>query len=168
MNDADGCGATASAVAAKCRRMGGLRSVHSRLARAMAVAALASCLMQAAGAQEPNAPFVVAYTGTLKKIYDSGTVRIGYRENSPPFAFLDKTEKPIGYSLDLCEIVVEEIVTELGKDIRAQYQPVTPENRFDLVNSGGVDLECVARPWRFRRRCSSPAPNCWCGAEAGS
>ena len=84
----------------------------------------------------------VRYTGTLKKINDSGEIRIGYRENSPPFAFLDAQRKPLGYSLDLCEIVVEEIAAELAKDIRVIRRPVTPENRFDLVTSGEVDLEC--------------------------
>ena len=49
--------------------------------------------------------------------------------------------KPIGYSLDLCEIVVEEIAAELGGELKVQYVPVTPENRFDLVTSNTVDLE---------------------------
>ena len=104
-------------------------------------AALMLCLIQPV-AQAQGGAFVPKYTGTLKKIADSGTVLIGYRENSPPFAFLDARKKPIGYSLDLCEVVVEEIAAELGRDIKAQYLPVTPENRFDLVTSGAVDLEC--------------------------
>jgi glutamate/aspartate transport system substrate-binding protein len=95
---------------------------------------------------------VVPYAGTLKKINDSGEVRIGYRENSPPFAFLDAQRKPLGYSLDLCEIVVEEIAAELGKDIRVIRRPVTPENRFDLVNSGDVDLECGSTTNNLERR----------------
>src|SRR5690348_9562426 len=104
------------------------------------VALLALVAIQPAAAQRDNAPFAVAYTGTLKRINDSGVVHIGYRENSPPFAFLGPDKKPIGYSLDLCEIVVEEIAAELGRDIRTDYRPVTPENRFDLVNSGEIDL----------------------------
>jgi hypothetical protein len=38
--------------------------------------------------------------GTLKKIDETEAVQIGYRDNSPPFAFLDANKKPIGYSLD--------------------------------------------------------------------
>jgi glutamate/aspartate transport system substrate-binding protein len=38
------------------------------------------------------------HTGTLKRINDGGEIRIGYRENSPPFAFLDARRKPLGYS----------------------------------------------------------------------
>ena len=108
------------------------------------VLALATCLLygQTAFAQQASTGFVVPYTGTLKKIRDSGVVLIGHRQNSPPFAFLDKKSKPVGYSLDLCEIVVEEVIAELRKDIRIVYRPVTPENRIDLVTSGAIDMEC--------------------------
>jgi glutamate/aspartate transport system substrate-binding protein len=115
------------------------------LALAAAAAALASCFMQPAIAQQGSATSAAPYSpysGTLRKINDRGVVVIGHRENSPPFAFLDKSGKPIGYSLDLCEIVVEEISAELRKDIRVAYRPVTPENRLDLVKSGEIDLEC--------------------------
>jgi ABC-type amino acid transport substrate-binding protein len=123
----------------------------SRLSRAIIAAALALCLVQPAIAQRSN-PFVVPYTGTLKKINDSGVLQIGHRENSPPFAFLDAHKKPIGYSLDLCEVVIDEIIAELGKDIRVEYRPVTPENRFDLVTSGAIDLECGSTTNNFERR----------------
>ena len=95
-----------------------------------------------AQSQPSRSAFETPRTGTLKKITDSGIVRLGYRENSPPFAFLDPNKKPVGYSLDLCEIVVEEIAAELGKDIHTAYRPVTPENRFELVTSGEIGLEC--------------------------
>jgi glutamate/aspartate transport system substrate-binding protein len=109
------------------------------------------CLLQAALAAPSNG-FVVNYSGTLKSINDSGVIRVGYRQNSPPFAFLDKSGKPVGYSLDLCEIVIEEVIAELGKDIRVAYQPVTPENRLDLVQSGKIDLECGSTQSTVDRR----------------
>ena len=43
----------------------------------------------------------------------SKTVKLGYREASPPFSFLDEAKRPIGYSLELCEAVVEEIGAEV-------------------------------------------------------
>jgi glutamate/aspartate transport system substrate-binding protein len=127
-------------------------SLLSRLCHAAIAAALGLCLSGPASAQQASAPFAVPYSGTLKKINDSGVVRLGYRQNSPPFAFLDANGKPIGYSLDLCEIVVEEIAAEVAKDVRVDYRPVTPENRFDLVRSGEVDLECGSTTNNFERR----------------
>jgi glutamate/aspartate transport system substrate-binding protein len=126
-------------------------SIAIRLA-AILVAALHLLWLPPAVAQQPGAAFAIPYTGTLKTINERGAIRIGYRENSPPFAFVDAKRKPIGYSLDLCEIVVEEIVAELGREIRVEYRPVTPENRFDLVNSGEVDLECGSTTNNVERR----------------
>lgn len=146
------CAVAGLVMAVVCREHHRGLSVVSRFLDAAFVAALALCWIQPAVAQQGNVPFAVPYSDTLKKIDDSGIVRIGYRENSAPFAFLDADGKPIGYSLDLCEIVVEEIVAELGKDIQTKYRPVTPENRFDLVNSGEVDLECGSTTNNVERR----------------
>src|SRR5437870_2252950 len=124
----------------------------SPLFKAVVAAALALGTVHPVIAQQSNPAFVVPYSGTLKKINDSGVLRIGHRENSPPFAFLDSRGKPIGYALDLCDVVVEQIVAELGKDIRVEYRPVTPENRFDLLNSGAIDLECGSTTNNVERR----------------
>ena len=43
-------------------------------------------------------------------------------------------------------------MAELGKDVRPEYRPVTPENRFDLVTSGDVDLECGSTTNNLERR----------------
>src|SRR3982751_1567129 len=145
--------ARSAPVAALVRPRAAVRfAVHSRSVTATIMTTLALCLVQPADAQQRDSPFAVPYTGTLRKINDTGEVRIGYRENSPPFAFLDAQRKPVGYALDLCEIVVEEIAAELGKDIRVTRRPVTPENRFDLVNSGDVDLECGSTTNNVDRR----------------
>ena len=129
-------------------------AVAARLAVALlaAAGAIVFAFAQPAVAQTRPGVFVPKYTGTLKQIYDTKTIRIGHRENSPPFAFLDARKRPIGYSLDLCEIVVEEVAAELGGEIKVQYVPVTPENRFDQVTSGAVDLECGSTTNNAERR----------------
>src|SRR5262245_22654219 len=81
-------------------------------------------------------------TGTLKKIRDSGVVTIGFRENSFPFSYLGPGKTPLGYSLELCQAIVDEIGVELdGKLIDVRYRPVTPETRMRAVSAGEVDLE---------------------------
>ncbi len=82
-------------------------------------------------------------TGTLKKIRDSGVVTIGYRENSFPFSYLGPGKTPLGYSIELCQAIVDEIAVELdGRLLETRYRPVTPETRMQAVASGEVDLEC--------------------------
>ncbi len=81
--------------------------------------------------------------GTLKKIRDSGVVTIGYRENSFPFSYLGPGKTPLGYSLELCQAIVDEVAGELdGKLLQVNYRPVTPETRMQAVASGEIDLEC--------------------------
>lgn len=121
--------------------------------RAIAVCLIVLGAAAPAAAQESD-PLraLVQYTGTLKRIQDTGVIRIGHRENSVPFAFLDPNGKPVGYALDLCDAVVDEVSTELGKEIRIEYRPVTPENRFDLVIAGEIDLECGSTTNNAERR----------------
>jgi len=107
---------------------------------------------QPAIAQRAGALIVAYSSATLKRIDETGVVRLGHRENSPPFAFLDARRNPIGYSLDLCEIVVDEITREVGKSVTVEYRAVTPENRFDLVTSGAIDLECGSSTNSAERR----------------
>ena len=52
-------------------------------------------------------------SSTLANIKRTHVVRLGYRESSPPFSFLDHSNRPIGYSLELCEAIVEEIGVEV-------------------------------------------------------
>jgi glutamate/aspartate transport system substrate-binding protein len=100
-----------------------------------AVAALAVLASAPAAAQE--------LTGTLKKIKDSGTITIGHRETSIPFSYLDEKQQPIGYSMDICAAVVEEVKKELGvAQLTVKYNPVTPQTRIPLMANGTIDLEC--------------------------
>jgi glutamate/aspartate transport system substrate-binding protein len=90
---------------------------------------------------EDNTPEVL--TGTLKKIRDSGSVTIGYREASFPFSYVRQGGPPIGYSIDLCLGIVDEIKRELvGAPVTVGYQYVTADTRIDAVVNGKADLEC--------------------------
>jgi glutamate/aspartate transport system substrate-binding protein len=81
--------------------------------------------------------------GTLAKIKDSGTITIGYREQSIPFSFLDRDGKPAGYSIELCTRIVGGIQQQLGlPKLDVKWVAVTPETRIDAVVKGTIDLEC--------------------------
>ena len=81
--------------------------------------------------------------GTLKKVHDTGVITLGYREDSIPFSFLNPGGRPIGYSIDLCNEIADDVTAELGgREVEVQYKPVTSENRIAEVVSGHIDLEC--------------------------
>ena len=50
-------------------------------------------------------------TGTLKTIHDRGTILIGYRNTALPFSFLNKAGQPIGFSIDICHGIAEDVAT---------------------------------------------------------
>jgi glutamate/aspartate transport system substrate-binding protein len=110
-------------------------------------------LILAAPANPQEAANVGALSGTLKKVKDTGTITLGYRESSLPFSYLNRRQQPIGYSIDLCREIVEDVSTELdGMEIKITFAPVTPANRLQKVASGEIDLECGSTTGNVQRR----------------
>jgi glutamate/aspartate transport system substrate-binding protein len=103
-------------------------------------------------ASEDNIPAVLS--GTLKKVHDARAITIGFREASFPFSFVRPgAQRPLGYSIDLCLGIVDEVVRELhGETIRVAYVPVTSDTRIEAVKSGAVDLECGSTTGNFERQ----------------
>jgi glutamate/aspartate transport system substrate-binding protein len=101
---------------------------------------LAACLLAT------SAPAQTASEGlspTLASIKRTHVVRLGYRESSPPFSFLDHSNRPIGYSLELCEAIVEEIGVEVDDaNLKVEYVKVTSDDRIPAVTDNKIDLEC--------------------------
>jgi len=103
------------------------------LSLAFIVTAAFALLPSAASAQE----------STLARIKSSGAITFGYREASFGFSYLDGGGKPVGYSIDICNRIVEAIKSELKLPaVEIKYQAVTSANRIPLVQNGTVDIEC--------------------------
>jgi glutamate/aspartate transport system substrate-binding protein len=81
--------------------------------------------------------------GTLKKVKETGTIVIGYRDSSIPFSYLDDNQKPIGFAIDICISIVDAVKKELKLDkLKVEFNPVTSSTRIPLLSNGTVDLEC--------------------------
>ena len=82
-------------------------------------------------------------TGRLKAIASSKTILIGHQTQSVPFSFVDTNGQAMGYSVDLCKRVAAGIQQQLNlPKLDVKFVPLTPENRFEMVASGQVDIEC--------------------------
>lgn len=84
----------------------------------------------------------MAESVTLDRITENGAITIGYREASIPFSYLDASQNPVGFSLDLCAHVVDAIEAKVGSEIEVNYVPVNSSNRIPLIQNGTVDIEC--------------------------
>jgi ABC-type amino acid transport substrate-binding protein len=81
--------------------------------------------------------------GTLKKISDTKTINIGYRETAVPFSFVGADKQPAGYAVDLCRRVAGGIQQQLKlADLKTNWVMVTSDNRIQMVANGTVDVEC--------------------------
>ncbi|MFT3849763.1 MAG: amino acid ABC transporter substrate-binding protein [Propionivibrio sp.] len=85
--------------------------------------------------------------GTLEKIAQTGTIRLGYQV-TPPFSYLDDPKAPpIGYSIDLCMKVVEAVKQHLKRDdIKVEFAEVTPVSRVPMLTKREIDIECANTP----------------------
>jgi len=89
------------------------------------------------------ATWAQADSGALKRIKDSGTITLGYRDNAAPFSFRGTDGKPAGYSVDLCSRIANAIKGELKlKSLKVNWVPVTAQTRLKAVADGKVDMEC--------------------------
>ena len=82
-------------------------------------------------------------SGTLKKIKETGSIAIGFRDSSIPFSYLDDNQKPIGYAMDICYAIVDAVKKELKLDnLAIELVPVSSSTRIPLLANGAIDLEC--------------------------
>ncbi|HZR76931.1 amino acid ABC transporter substrate-binding protein [Bradyrhizobium sp.] len=101
---------------------------------------LAGCVIATSAAAQSGGE---GLSPTLAAIKGRHTVHLGYRESSPPFSFLDQANRPIGYSLELCQAVVEDISVAVDDpDLKIEYVKVTSDDRIPAVVQGKIDLEC--------------------------
>ena len=88
-------------------------------------------------------PVLAQDSGTLKKVKDSGTITIGYRDASIPFSYLNDQQQPIGYAMDICYRIVDAVKTRLNMpSLKVALNPVTSSTRIPLMANGTIDLEC--------------------------
>jgi ABC-type amino acid transport substrate-binding protein len=78
---------------------------------------------------------------TLEKVSRTGVLTIGTRTGSPPFAFINKNNEWVGFSIDLVEQAVKPAIEKkIGKSIKVEKKESVPATRIPLLSSNSVDL----------------------------
>jgi len=122
-----------------------MRSLASLL-----VCGLLACAAGVCTAQTEASPLEL--TGTLAKVRRTGSITLGYREASVPFSYLSPRGEPIGYSIDLCKLLVDAIGDTVGRTVGIKWLAVTPETRIAAVTGGQVDIECGSTTSNVERK----------------
>src|SRR5262245_61728546 len=117
-------------------------------------AAVASCalawlaLTPLAIAQPPPAA-----KGALARLRDTGRIRFRLRTDARPVSYKDESGKPAGYSIALCERILEGVRADLNAPtVSAEWITVDGADRFRAVRDGQVDLLCGADTTTLARR----------------
>jgi ABC-type amino acid transport substrate-binding protein len=79
---------------------------------------------------------------TMEKIEKSGKIKIGFREDSIPFAFIDpKVGKQVGFSVDMAQLLIENLSKHFGKKIEIEPVTITTKTRIPMIINGTTDVE---------------------------
>ena len=91
-----------------------------------------------------------AQEGRLAAIAGLKSIKVAHRTDATPFSFTTAFNDPIGYSVDLCKLVVEAMQRRLKLDaLKIEWVPVTTRDRMEMVAAGKADLECGASTSRL-------------------
>jgi glutamate/aspartate transport system substrate-binding protein len=88
----------------------------------------------------------------LRTITAKKAIKIAYRTDATPFAYLSPQKEPIGYTIDLCKLVVASIAKEARIDnLKIAWVPVNAHTRFDAIKNRQADIECGSSTISLRR-----------------
>src|SRR4051812_20605833 len=99
----------------------------------------------------------------LKAVTDRKVVRIAYRSDATPFSFLRERDKPVGYTIDLCRLVVDAVGRQLDQSLNIEWVPVTVYTRFSAIakNQADMNADRVRSPCGVLKRWTSRALSSW-------
>lgn len=94
---------------------------------------------------------------TVDQLRASKTLRIAFDPGAPPFSYFvpgtPTTGAPLGYSVDLCRAVAEQLKEQLKiPDLKVAYVPVDTVSRFEAIAQNKADLLCASATASLSRR----------------
>ena len=77
--------------------------------------------------------------GRLKIIHETATLRVAYRTDSRPFSYVDAQARPVGYTIELCELIARSLEAQLNVALTIKWVVVDERTRFDAIVNDSVD-----------------------------
>jgi len=96
---------------------------------------------------------VNAHAGeTMDKIEKTGVIKVGFREDSIPFAYIDpKVGSQVGFSVDMTQMLAEFLSKRFGKPIKVEPVTITAKTRIPMIINGTIDVEMGSTTWTQER-----------------
>ena len=113
----------------------------------------AACVAMALTVATPSLRAQRGPQTTLDRLRAGGILRLAYRTDARPLSFRDQDGRAAGFSVAICQAVVEAVRREPGlAGVRVDWIPVTANTRFIEFDQGQYDVLCGAATVTLARR----------------
>ncbi|CAH1649711.1 MAG: amino acid ABC transporter substrate-binding protein [Chelatococcus sp.] len=110
--------------------------------RALLIAVLSMAMSSAAFAAD-----------TLERVRETGSLRLGFRADAPPYSYRAANGDPSGYIVDLCREVATGVKNAQNiPSLKIDYIEVTSRTRFEALRDGKIDILCDPTSMTMSRR----------------
>ncbi|GBE92518.1 amino acid ABC transporter substrate-binding protein [Nostoc cycadae WK-1] len=96
-------------------------------------------------------PNVATAETVMQKVTRTGVLTAGTSKDALPFAYTDNQGKLTGYSVDMLNLIKQQLEKQLGKKIQLKLVGVTPAQRIPKIVKGEVDIVCDASSFTWER-----------------
>jgi polar amino acid transport system substrate-binding protein len=79
----------------------------------------------------------------LDEVSRTGVLTFGTRADIIPYSYVDDKEKLVGYSVDVIELIRQELQRNLGRSVAVDFKVVNnPDELIQKVSQGEIDIAC--------------------------
>ncbi|MEL6578497.1 MAG: amino acid ABC transporter substrate-binding protein [Cyanobacteria bacterium J06621_12] len=93
----------------------------------------------------------VAAETVKEKILRTGTLTAGTSKDALPFAYRNQQGELVGYSIDILELITQQLEQEYERDIELELVALQPKERIPQLMAGKVDIVCDASSFTWKR-----------------
>ncbi len=96
-------------------------------------------------------PTIASAETVMQKVKRTGVLTAGTSKDAFPFAYRDKQGQLIGYSVDILNLIQQELEKELGKKVQLKLVALNTDERIPNIVNRKVDIVCDASSFTWER-----------------
>lgn len=87
----------------------------------------------------------------MQKIARTGVITAGTSKDAIPFAYVDNKGQSVGYSIEMLNLIREQVEKQLGKKIKLKLVKLSSSERIPKIIQRQVDIVCDASSFTWER-----------------
>jgi polar amino acid transport system substrate-binding protein len=96
-------------------------------------------------------PVLAKAETVMEKVARTGVLTAGTSKDAIPFAYTNSQGQLVGYSVDMLNLIKEQLEKELGKKVQLKLVQLTPAERIPKIFNRQVDIVCDASSFTWER-----------------